>query len=254
MDRWKYFAIGHEHHVHCNPLSESKVAEVIALLALPEGARILDVGCGKAEFLVETVRRWNCTGVGVDLSPDFAADARAKVDRAGLGRSIEIVEANGSDYDGDPASFDAAVCLGASWIWGGFEGTLRALSSWTKPGGLVIVGEPFWRSGPSAEHLAAAGLSEESFGTHQGNARTGVGLGLGLLHTIVSNEDDWDRYEGYQWYAAEHYARCHPEDPDTAELMERMRQFRDIYLQWGRSEVGWAIYLFLKDPFQPPAP
>lgn len=253
MDFWKYLAVGHERHVYCNPLSEAKVDELIALLALPNEGRVLDIACGKGEFLIRTARRWKCDAVGVDLSPLFAADARANVEGAGLERAIEIVEANGSEYSGKPSSFDAAVCLGASWIWGGLEGTLRALSSWAKPGGVIVVGEPFWRSTPSADHLEAAGLTESSFSTHLGNTQTGLGLGLGLLHTIVSSEDDWDRYEGYQWYAAERYSRRNHEDPDTLELMAKARKFRDNYLQWGRDEIGWAIYMFLKEPFQPAA-
>ena len=36
---------------------------------------------------------------------------------------------------------------------------------------------------------------------------------------------------------------------DIPELMARMRDARDRYLQWGRNETGWAVYLFLKDPF-----
>jgi SAM-dependent methyltransferase len=250
MDHWKYFAIGHEHHVYCNPLSEAKVDELIARLALPDKARVLDIACGKAEFLVRTARRWQCSAVGVDISPYFVADAHAKVEAAGLESAIEIVEANGREYDGKPSSFDAAVCLGASWIWDGLEGTLRALSSWAKPGGVIVVGEPFWRSAPSLDHLKAAELTESIFSTHLGNAQTGLGLQLGLLHTIVSSEDDWDRYEGYQWYAAEKYSRRRPEDPDTPELIAKMRKSRDNYLQWGRNEIGWAIYMFLKDPFQ----
>jgi hypothetical protein len=162
-----------------------------------------------------------------------------------------IVEGNGSEYSGKPSSFDAAICLGGSWIWGGLEGTLRALSSWAKPGAVVVVGEPFWRSTPSLDHLETAELTESSFSTHLGNAQTGLGLGFGLLHTIVSSGDDWDRYEGYQWYAAEKYARRHPDNPDTSELLARIRKSRGHYLQWGRNEIGWAVYLFLKDPFQP---
>jgi cyclopropane fatty-acyl-phospholipid synthase-like methyltransferase len=124
MDLWKYFAIGHEHHLYCNPLSEAKADELIALLALRDGARVLDIACGKAEFLVRTAKRWKCSAVGVDISPYFVADARKKIEAAGFEAAIEIVEANGSEYLGKPSSFDAAVCLGASWIWGGLEGTL----------------------------------------------------------------------------------------------------------------------------------
>jgi SAM-dependent methyltransferase len=253
MDLWKYFAIGHEHHLYCNPLSEAKVDELVALLDLPDEARVLDIACGKAEFLVRTASRWRCSGVGVDISPHFVADARAKVKAAGFESEINIVEANGSEYSGEPASFDAAVCLGASWIWSGLEGTLRALSSWAKPGGLVVVGEPFWRTSPTMAHLEAADLTESSFSTHSGNAQTGLKLGLALLHTIVSSEDDWDRYEGYQWYAAEKYSIRNPSDPDVTELMAKIREARDHYLQWGRSEIGWAIYMFRKDPFEPAA-
>jgi hypothetical protein len=32
-----------------------------------------------------------------------------------------------------------------------------------------------------------------------------------LVHTIVSSKDDWDRYEGLQWFATAEYARAHPE-------------------------------------------
>jgi SAM-dependent methyltransferase len=253
MDLWKYFAIGHKHHLYCNPLSEAKADELITLLALPDQARVLDIACGKAEFLVRTARRWKCSAIGVDISPYCVSDARAKVEAAGLDSAIEIIEANGSEYSGKPSSFDAAVCLGASWIWGGLEGTLKALSSWAKPGGLVVIGEPFWRSAPSKDHLEAADLTESSFGTHLGNVQTGIGLGLGLLHTIVSSEDDWDRYEGYQWYAAEKYSIRNPGDPDVTELIANMRRARDHYLQWGRNEFGWAVYLYLKDPFEPVA-
>jgi hypothetical protein len=163
------------------------------------------------------------------------------------------VEANGNEYSGEPSSFDAAVCLGASWIWSGLEGTLRALSSWAKPGGLVMVGEPFWRGAPSRDYLEASELTESSFSTHLGNAQTGLGLGLGLLHIIVSSEDDWDRYESCQWYAAEKYSMLNPDDPDVLELIAKVRKARDRYLQWGREGVGWAVYLFVKGPFQPAA-
>ena len=61
MDLWKYFAIGHERHLFCNPLSEAKVDELVALLALSDEARVLDIACGKAEFLVRTVKRWSCS-------------------------------------------------------------------------------------------------------------------------------------------------------------------------------------------------
>lgn len=245
MDPWKYYAIGHEHHAVCNPLSEAKLDEIIDLLALPTDARILDIGCGKGEFLVRSAARWGCQAVGVDLSPHFVSDARARVRSAGLEHCVEVVEGNGSEYPGEPSSFDATACLGASWIWGGLRGTLGALRRWTKPGGLVIAGEPFWRRTPSPEYLKALQLSESMFTSHFGNVAIGTELGLRLMHAIVSSHDDWDRYEGYQWYAAEQYGVRVPEDTDLPEIRRRMCEARDSYLRWGRDELGWAVYLFL---------
>ena len=52
-----------------------------------------------------------------------------------------------------------------------------------------------------------------------------------------------------QWNAIERHAREHPEDPDAPELVASLRRTRDAYLAGGRDELGWAIYVFQKDPF-----
>jgi SAM-dependent methyltransferase len=245
MDHWKYYAIGHEHHAVCNPLSVAKLDEIVDLLALPEAARVLDIGCGKGEFLVRAAHRWPCTAVGVDLSPHFVANARARIASAGLAARVTVIEGNGNEYTAEPSSFDVTACFGASWIWGGFQPTLGALRGWTKPGGLIVAGEPFWRRPPSPEYLRALRTSESAFSSHVGNTEIGSALGLTLLHAVVSNHDDWDRYEGYQWRAAELYCQRRADDPDVPEIRRRMREARDSYLRWGREQLGWAVYLFL---------
>lgn len=246
MDLWKYFGIGHTNHEFMNPLSAAKFDEMVDMLRLPAQARVLDVGCGKAPLLRRIVSHYSCTGVGVELSPHFIAEARQAVEADGLAGSIELVHAGGAQYEAEPESFDLSCCIGASWIWEGHAGSLAALARLTRPGGLVLVGEPFWRGDPSPEHVEASEFERNSIGSHHGNIDAGADAGLRLLHSIVSNEDDWDRYEGYQWNAAERYAHQHPDDPDNAELLDKINSYRDIYLRWGRDELGWALYLFLK--------
>ena len=246
MDRWRALSIGFAHHVFCNPLSGDKVDELVELLRTPERGRLLDIACGKGEFLCRAVQRWNAHGVGVDLSPMWAPEARLRAEQWGLGDRVEIVQLDAASYEAEPASFDATACLGASWIFRGYSGTLDALARWTRPGGAIAIGEPFWVSEPSPAHLDAADLERSSFGTHAGNVETGTAKGLSFLHAIVSSHDDWDRYEGMQWNATERYARDHPDDPDLPELLDASHRHRARYLRWARAELGWASYLFLK--------
>ena len=101
---------------------------------------------------------------------------------------------------------------------------------------------------PCEEHLKVLGLPKESFGTHQGNVEVGEERGLDLVHTLVSNVDDWDRYEGLQWSATVEYAISHPEDLDLPELLRKVDEEKATYLRWGRDTLGWAIYVFRRKP------
>lgn len=247
METWKFFDITHKKHVLCNPTSLAKFARLVELVRLPQGARVLEIATGKGELIVQLAERYGVAGVAIDLSPYCIADARRKIAERVPGAEIELLEMDGANYRPKAGeSFDLAACLGASWIFGGHKGTLAALAAMTKPGGLVVVGEPYWRQEPHPDYLAAAGLQRAMFGTHYENVATGEEVGLALLYTLVSNLDEWDQYEGLQWYAAENYAAAHPGDPDVPELLQRVRNSQQGYLQWGRDALGWAIYLFRK--------
>jgi SAM-dependent methyltransferase len=217
----------------------------VELLHLPADAQVVDIACGKGEFLIRLAEVYDARGVGIDLSPFFVADAERRLETRASDAGITFIQMNGADFSPDnPHQFDLASCIGASWIFGGHAGTLEALIRMVKPDGWVIVGEPYWLQEPPQEYLEAAGIAKEDLGSHVSNAEVGEHRGLDLVHTIVSSSDDWDVYEGLQWYAAAEYARAHPDDPDLAEVVERVEEDRKTYLRWGRDTVGWAIYMF----------
>lgn len=247
METWKFFDITHKEHLICNPSSLEKFDRLSALLRLPPGAKVLELACGKGEFLIRLAERYAISGIGVDISPYCIRDAQAKLATRAPEADITFLEMGGADYQPDaPESFDLTVCLGASWIFDGHAGTLRALKEMTRPGGLIVVGEPYFLREPDPAYLATAGFAADTFGTHEGNVAVGKSLGLALLHTLVSNHDDWDTYEGLQWYASENYALENPDDPDVPELLATVRRQKEEYLRYGRDTLGWAIYLFRK--------
>jgi len=245
MDTWKFYDITHREHVVCNPTSEEKLARLVELLRLPANARVVDVACGKGEFLIRLAEAYGARGTGVDISPFHVADAERRLEARAPSAGITFTQMDGADFkSAEPHSLDLASCIGASWVFGGHADTLDALIGMVKPGGWVIVGEPYWLQEPSEGYLEASGVAREDFGSHFSNAEAGERRGLDLVHTIVSSQDDWDRYEGLQWYATAEYARTHPDDPDVPELTERVEKARAAYLRWGRDTLGWAIYMF----------
>jgi SAM-dependent methyltransferase len=250
MDMWKFYDITHREHVICNPTSEQKLERLVKLLRLPDGARVVDIACGKGEFLLRLAEAYAINGMGIDLSPFVVAEAQSKLRAQAPAAQVVFLQMNGADFKPyAPHSFAAASCIGASWVYGGHAGTLEALSGMVEPGGWVIAGEPYWRQEPAEEYLQASGITREAFGTHAGNAEAGERLGLDLVHTLVSSQDDWDRYEGLQWYAAETYARTHAGDPDLPELLQRVRrQLRSVGARY-----GWSVFYVFRSALTLPS-
>ena len=250
MDQWKFYDITHREHILCNPMSVEKLEELIALLRLKSGARVLEIAAGKGEFIIRLAKRYGIEGIGVDLSSYCVSDAKKKYTERFPDAQLKFLEMDGADYEPEePESFDLVACIGASWIYGGHQGTLKALNEMAALGSWIVVGEPYWRQEPPAEYLEALGEERSAYGTHYENVEVGQEFGLEMVYTLVSNQDDWDRYEGQQWYAAQEWASEHPDDPDVEEVLKRVRKNKEAYLRWGRETLGWAIYAFRKNGY-----
>jgi SAM-dependent methyltransferase len=245
MDMWKFYDVTHREHAVCNPTSAEKLGHLVELLRLPAGAPVVDIACGKGEFLIRLAEAYGANCLGIELSPFYVAEARKRLEVRAPEAEVTFREMDGADFKPEePHSFTVASCLGASWIYGGHAGTLDALTGMVAPGGWVVTGEPFWLKEPCEEYLEVLGLPKEAFGTHIGNVEVGEKRGLTLVHTLVSSGDDWDRYQGLQWSASDEHARSCPDDPDLPELMRRVGGEKLAYLRWGRDTIGWAIYVF----------
>jgi ubiquinone/menaquinone biosynthesis C-methylase UbiE len=59
MDILKFYDFTRSEHVVCNPTSEDKLSHLVELLHLPTNAMVVDIACGKGEFLI---RLASCIG------------------------------------------------------------------------------------------------------------------------------------------------------------------------------------------------
>ena len=245
MDIWKYYDITHKKHSDLNPMSKDKLNKLFLLLDLVPNSRVLDIGCGKGESLIRMVELFNISGVGVDLSPYFSKDCKDNINIRVPSSDVKILEMDGAKYKPDEnETYDLSMCLGASWIYNGFKGTIEALKKMTKPEGLIIVGEPYWLKEPDDEYLKMSGIKKEEFNSHYKNIDVGEKEGLYCVYTLVSNHDDWDHYETLQWLATMDYVTDNPDDQDNPELLKRVKKAKMEYLLYGRDTLGWAIYVF----------
>jgi SAM-dependent methyltransferase len=233
-----YFAVAEHDHVLQNPTSAEKIRMLGERLRLGPESRVLDMACGKAGPATLLASTFGCHVVGVERSSEFADAARERVARAGLDDRVEIIEGDAEAYPIEPGTFDAALCLGASFVWDGLDGTLAALTPAVRGGGHVAVGEPFWRSWPVPD-----GVDDQGYVPLRETAAKLEEADLALVTLIASSEDDWDTYESLHWRALEEWLAAHPDDPDAATIRERYEANRDVYLRHERALLGWAIFV-----------
>jgi SAM-dependent methyltransferase len=232
-----FFAVAERDHELQNPTSSEKIRLLGEHLRLGPESRVLDLACGQAGPSLLLAQAFGCSVLGVERSPEFVAAARLRVDAAGLADRIEIVEGDAHAFPLEPGAWDAALCLGASFVWTDLAGTLAALAPAVRSGGHVVVGEPFWRTWPLPERVDDQGYVP-LYETVERFERTG----LAVVSMIAASEDDWDRYESLHWRALEEWLAEHPDDPDAPEIRARHENARDGYLRFQRALLGWAIF------------
>jgi cyclopropane fatty-acyl-phospholipid synthase-like methyltransferase len=226
-----------------NPISEEKLDNFIELLNLNPGDSVLDIACGKGELLVKLVEKYGTTGVGVDKSPYCIKKCNQKAKERVSDANLVFYLMDGANYKSEKL-FNLTCCVGASWIFSDHKGTLCALSEMTKPGGLILVGEPYWRKEPSRDYLEAEGMTRDSYRNHWENVKIGEKLGLKCIYTLDSDHYAWDHYETLHWWAVEDFLRENPDEPERKEIFESNERAKEIYLKWGRDTMGWSLYLF----------
>ena len=229
---WSWEVAERDHEIQ-DPTSAEKIRLLGEYLRLDGSSRVLDLACGKAGPAIVLAEAFGCRVQGVELRPQFAEEARARVAERGLSALVSIETADAADYPLEPEAWDAALCLGASFVWGHIGDAATALVPAVRPGGFVAIGEPFWRQ---------EGVEADGFVDLAATVERLQSAGLALTGLIAASEDDWDRYESLHWRALEEWLAANPEHRDAAEIREQHVSFRDNYVRKQRAELGWAIF------------
>lgn len=229
-----------------SPLSSDKADRLIELLNLKSNARVLDAGCGWGEFLLRVLKKYEATGLGIDRDATCIATAQQRAAERGLTERVEFRAADVNELN-ERGAFDLGICMGSTHAFdqgeAAFPNAIERLRELVRPGGLILLGEGYWKQPPAAEYLELLGDPVGIYRDHAGNIAFAEERGLHALYATVSNDDEWDDFEWSHQRRIQQQADANPQGPQLAQRLARAKQWRDGYLRWGRTMMGFGVYL-----------
>lgn len=247
MDIPRIFTISESAHRIHNPYTDEKLAALGRALRIGSGDTVLDLGSGSGEMLCTWARDHGIRGTGVDKSRLFTERAVARAADLGVAGQVNFIHADATGFVTE-SRVDVAACVGATWIGGGVAGTIDLLSRSLRPGGLLLIGEPFWLTLPPSEDVARGCLAESIAQFHllPGLLAQFGSLGYDVVEMVLADQDGWDRYEAAKWLTLRRWLDDNPHDPFAPEVRAKLHTEPVRYASYTRAFLGWGVFALMK--------
>jgi SAM-dependent methyltransferase len=247
VDLPRSFTIRESSHRILNPFTAEKLATLGRALRLRAGMSILDLASGKGELLCSWARDHGTAGTGVDVSTAFTEAARARAAELGVADRVAFVHGEAARYTAAEL-VDIACCIGATWIGDGVPGTLQLLERNLRPGGMVLVGEPYWRIDPPDQQTVEAcyAKSKDDFRSLPGLVDLFRDLGWDLVEMVLADQDSWDGYVAAQWLNIRRWLDANRDDELAEEMRLELTTGPARYVRYQREYQGWGVFALMR--------
>jgi SAM-dependent methyltransferase len=208
---------------------------------------VLDLGSGSGEMLCTWARDYGITGTGVDLCQLFTEQAKLRAEELGVADKVMFIHGDAAGYvSGEKVG--VAACIGATWIGGGPIGTAELLAQSLRSGGIILIGEPYWRQLPPSDDVAkqceAGSIGDflmlpellALFGRHN----------YDVVEMVLADQDSWDRYESAQWLTMRRWLEANPNDDFACEVRAKLTSAPENYARYTREYLGWGVFALMK--------
>jgi SAM-dependent methyltransferase len=247
MDIPRIFNITESAHRIHNPITPEKLATLGAALRLESGASVLDLGSGSGEMLCTWARDHGVTGTGIDMSQLFTKQAKLRAEELGVTDQVKFIHGDAAGYVSDE-KVDVAACVGATWIAGGVAGTIELLARSLRTGGIILIGEPYWRQLPPTEEVAKGCLE---------NAISDLlmlpkllasfrNLGYDVVEMVLADQDSWDRYEAAKWLTMRRWIEANADDELVEDVRAQLTSEPERYATYTREYLGWGVFALMR--------
>jgi hypothetical protein len=180
------------------------------------------------------------------MSQLFTEQAKLRAEELGVADQVKFILGDATGYVSDDKA-GVAACLGATWIAGGVIGTIELLAQSLRTGGIILIGEPYWRQLPPTEDVAKGCLagSISDFLTLPELLASFGHLDYDVVEMVLADQDGWDRYEAAKWLTMRRWLEANPDDEFAKDVRAKLTSEPERYAAYTREYLGWGVFALM---------